>query len=33
LPNLSLAFGKGDRAQTKILIQSVNTFDRLYQSL
>jgi hypothetical protein len=33
LPNLSLAFGKGGRAQTKILIPSVNTFDRRYELL
>jgi hypothetical protein len=33
LPNLSLASGKGGRTQTKkILIQSVNIFDRLYKS-
>jgi hypothetical protein len=28
LPNLSLAFGKSGRAQTQILMPSVNTFDR-----
>jgi hypothetical protein len=31
LPNLLLAFAKGGRAQTKILIPSVNTFDRRYE--
>jgi hypothetical protein len=33
LPNLSIAFGKGGRSQTKIFIPSVTIFDRRYKHL